>query len=84
MSREDDRIPVPTNGHRPPLALEAEATGAAAAARGAPLDEAVDPTIPVASRRGIAIDATPAQLAVGAGVIASLILLLLGARRRRD
>ncbi len=70
MSRADDRIPVPTNGHRPPSALEAE--------------DVVDPTIPVASRRGIAIDATPAQLAVGAGVIASLILLLVGARRRRD
>ncbi len=80
----DGRIPVPTNGHRTPLALEAEAAGAAAATGDGAPDDTVDPTIPVVSRRGIAIDASPAQLAVGAGVIASLILLLLGARRRRD
>lgn len=59
MSRGDDRIPVPTNGHRPPL----------------------DTAAP--DRPDLRIAVTPAQAAVGFGVIASLVLLLLGARRRR-
>jgi hypothetical protein len=78
MSRADDRIPVPTNGHRPPLE---EAAGAGALATpqvggGAPPDDS-------AARPDLRIAVTPAQAAVGFGVIASLILLLVGARRRR-
>ncbi len=71
MSRADDRIPVPTNGHRPPLAAQVDLD-----------DEPVDPSIPVASRRGVAIDATPAQLVVGFGAVVWLIVFLLGRRRR--
>ena len=73
MSRAEDRIRVPSNGHRPPLAPEPEAPTTST-------DEALPP---FAQRRGVAIDATPTQLAVGFGVIASLILLVLRARRRR-
>jgi len=59
VSRGDDRIPVPTNGHRPRFDAAA-----------------VD-------QPDLRIAVTPAQAAVGFGVIASLVLLLLGARRRR-
>lgn len=59
MSRGDDRIPVPTNGHRPP------------------------PDAAALDHPDLRIAVTPAQAAVGFGVIASLVLLLLGARRRR-
>jgi hypothetical protein len=71
MSRADDRIPVPTNGHRPPLAPDIDLD-----------DEPVDPSIPVVGRRGVAIDATPAQLAVVFGAIMWLIVFLRGRRRR--
>lgn len=80
MSPSEDRIPVPTNGHRPPLAVEPEAGQAHA-----PADDVVDPTIPVASRVGVAVNASPAQLAVGFGIITSVVALLVGRwwRRRR-
>jgi hypothetical protein len=77
MSRADDRIAVPTNGHRPPLAPEPSS---------APTDiEATPPGPPaIATRRGVAIEATPATLVVGFGVIAWLVVILVGARRRRS
>lgn len=71
MSRADDRIRVPSNGHQPPLAMGPGQAG----------DDV--PVTPAAERRGLASQATPTQLAVGFGIIASLILLALGARRRR-
>ena len=71
MSHADDRIPIPTNGHAPPLSEEPEA-----------LDD-TGPDTPSVERRGPAIAASPAQLAVGMGIVASLILLVVGARRRR-
>jgi hypothetical protein len=74
MSRAEDRIPVPTNGHRPPLAATSDAD---------PPDDAVDPTLPVESRFGVGLDASPAQLAVGFGVIVWVIVVLLGRSRRR-
>jgi hypothetical protein len=67
-----DRVAVPTNGHRPALqddALEAPSVEAddGASARPAP------------SVGGV----TPGQLIAGFGVIAALVLLLVGRRRSR-
>jgi len=82
MSRSDDRIAVPTNGHRPPSTPRPDD----------PHDDAVvDETNPSVRRRGVAIDATPTQLAVVAAIVASLVAalvgsavaLLVGATRRR-
>ncbi len=80
MSKTDDRIPVPTNGHRPPAtagrptAAPAPAPPPAAAAPSAHDDEAAgEPKMLF----------TPGQAAVGFGIIAGLILLVLGRRRGR-
>ena len=74
MSRAEDRIPVPTNGHRPPLDPDSTPY----------LDDGlVDPSIPVVSRRGVALDANPAQLAVAFGAVVWLILFVVGRRRGR-
>lgn len=72
MSRDPDRIPVGP-GRRTPTDVASSA--ADADARTADMD-ALDP---LDVRAGI----TPAQAAVGFGVLASLILLILGRRRRR-
>ncbi len=65
MSRAEDRIPVPTNGHRPSLAEAAESPGS--------------------SRDDVAFNASPAQLAVGFGIITWAVAFLVGWwwRRRR-
>jgi hypothetical protein len=76
MSRQEDRIPVPTNGHRPRLGTDAEDTGGEA-------DDVVDPAIPVESRLGVAINASPAQLAVGFGIITWAVVFLVGRWWRR-
>jgi hypothetical protein len=77
MSGADDRIAVPTNGHRPPLALEPKPE--------TPDAEDRTPRPPgVAIRRGVAIEANPAALVVGFGVVAWLVVILVGARRRRS
>jgi MYXO-CTERM domain-containing protein len=71
MSRSDDRITVQSNGHKPPLETP-------------PTDAASSPTASPPSRGpDLRIAVTPAQAAVGFGVVAWLILLLLGRRRRR-
>jgi hypothetical protein len=75
MSRADDRIAVPTNGHRPPLALEPD--------RPTDDDETRAAQPAAATRRGVAIQANPAAVAVGFGLVAWLIVILAGARRRR-
>jgi hypothetical protein len=67
MTRADDRIPVPTNGHKPPPPVDARPPGPDPGPAGPDLRIAV----------------TPAQAAVGFGIIASLILVVLGRRRRR-
>jgi hypothetical protein len=77
MSGSTDRITVPTNGHHAPLTdddLAAASATAAAPAEAAPID--------LISTPGPRIAVTPTQLAVGFGVIASLVLLLAGRRRR--
>ena len=87
MSEGRDRIPVATNGHRHPLHGEDQDEGV----RGTDSAPA-SPAPESAARRGRTPQVnpvvgppafTPTQIAVGFGVIASLILLLLGRRRRR-
>ncbi len=68
MNSDDERIPVPTNGQRPP-ATPPEATP----------PEATPPA--VASALGLAISFTPGQIAAGFGIIAALILVIAGRRR---
>jgi hypothetical protein len=78
MSRSGDRVSVPTNGHHPPTAA---AIGTSAPA--APVDPEV-PAVgvdPGPSRPDIRISVTPGQAIVGFGILASLVLLLLGRRR---
>lgn len=68
MNSDDERIPVPTNGHRPP-ATPPDATPP-------------DATPPAdASAVGLAIAFTPGQIAAGFGIIAGLILFIAGRRR---
>ena len=82
MSRADDRIPVPGNGHGPPI----DAPDPAAATAPAP-DPSSRPTAPDAAaplvRPETTIVFTPGQLAVGFGIVASIILFVVGRRRRR-
>ena len=72
MSQDTERIPIPSNGTgpMPPIA----------------------PTVPATDRRGATatvvprdqtVGFTPNQLAAGFGIVAGLLLLLVGARRRR-
>jgi hypothetical protein len=95
---ETDRIAVPTNGHKPhavaavvepdapatppaaaddaaDAASKTTAAGAGGAGRADPAAKATSPELTIA--------VTPAQLAVGFGVIAGIILLLVGRRRGR-
>lgn len=69
MSDSTDRIPVPTNGHRPPLAAETPTVR----------EEAVPTRGPSADDPRVAF--TPGQVAAGFGIIAALILLVAGRRR---
>jgi hypothetical protein len=71
MSDDTERIPVPTNGRGPhPAGLLEPAP--------APMPEAPDEP----PMREQAVPFTPNQLAVGFGIVAGLVLLLVGARRR--
>jgi hypothetical protein len=80
MSQDTERIPIPTNG-----------TGPKATAPIAPPPIA-PPTAATPDRRGATGDVvprdqtvafTPNQLAAGFGIVAGLLLLFVGARRRR-
>ena len=87
MSNESDRIPVPTNGHertRPSRRTpRAASRPRRRTARPPPDRDAVaDPATKVTSPE-LDVAVTPAQLAVGFGVVAGLVLLVLGGRRRR-
>ena len=81
MSPSDDPVAVPTNGHHPALQKDEGATPPGTE-RGA----GTPPT--VTSDRGPRANVpavSPGQLAAGFGIIAALILLILGRRRgRRD
>jgi hypothetical protein len=75
MSRDEDRIPVSTNGRHGPSDEADEADDADEAAPAAPAvtsEVAPDPRISL----------SPGQAAVGFGIVASLILLILRRRRR--
>ena len=77
MTRPTDRVDVPTNGHRPRLSDDrahelADATDLGASA---PFD--------VPEVRAQVPNITPTQAAVGFGIVAAIILFLLG-RRRAD
>jgi len=69
MSSSTDRIPVPTNGHRPPLSSDAVAAPTDPAPTGGP------------SADELRVAFTPGQVAAGFGIIAALILLVVGRRR---
>ena len=81
MSPSDDRVAVPTNGHHPAMPDD-EPTAALGTERGtgttptATTDRGPRASVPAVS---------PGQLAAGFGIIAALIVLILGRRRgRRD
>jgi hypothetical protein len=71
LSSGSDRIAVPTNGRGPhPVAPSAAAT----------TDPAADPATP--SARDLPLAMSPERLAVGLGIVASLIILVVGLARR--
>ena len=72
MSADSDRIAVPTNGRGPHTVTDT--TPASAAAPGAA-------GAPTAEEMSVAFSFK--QLAIGLGIVASLVLLLLGRTRRR-
>jgi len=79
VSPSGDRVAVPTNGHHPAMsegASDADPTAATDLGTGPPgvEERGARSTVPVVS---------PAQLAAGFGIIAALILLVLGRRRGR-
>ena len=79
MSPSDDRIKVPVNGHSTDLKVETGSAGATASAGTGPGGETVAGVEPESAR----LSASPTQLAVGFGAITGLIVLLIGAMRRR-
>jgi len=77
MSPDPDRIAVPTNGRGPhpvqgpPTAQEAPSGGPSGGSPGGPSD------------LEMSLAFSPKQVAVGFGILASLLLLLAGRARRR-
>ena len=85
MNPETDRVPVPTNGRGPhphaPTIPADDVPAGAVAGNGPAGPAATDGGAPPATEPIIAF--TPTQLAVGFGILASLIVLLVRSRRRR-
>jgi hypothetical protein len=80
MSLPEDRVAAPSNGHEPALSPDdARATTAEATDLGSGRPSLVLPAI-----RPTVPSVTPTQAVVGFGIIAALILLLLGRRRGRS
>jgi hypothetical protein len=80
MKPPEDRVAAPTNGHHPALRDGDVETDLA------DIPEATDlgrgtPTMAVPGLRPAIPSVTPTQAAVGFGIIAALILLVLGRRR---
>ncbi len=73
MSQDTDRIAVPTNGRRPK---------AVPTAGGRPTTP--EPAPPGTSDEELSVAFTPKQLAIGFGIIASLVLIVAGRMRRRS
>lgn len=71
MSEDTDRIPVPTNGRGPHPDAAPPPADESPGSAGKPLS------------RDQTVSFTPNQLAAGFGIIAGLLLLFVGARRRR-
>ncbi len=82
MNDSEDRIAVPTNGHRPPLSTEAPAAAALDPALTAPAATAPAPAGGLSTDE-LRVAFTPGQVAAGFGIIAALILLVVGRRRGR-
>jgi MYXO-CTERM domain-containing protein len=77
MSRVSDRIPVPSNGHHPPIDPERDAErDLAAASRPTPSPGEI-------AGADLRVAVSPGQLAVGFGVVAAVLLAVAGLRRRR-
>ena len=72
MSEETDRIAVPTNGKGPKAVPAAEGSATAR-----------DPAPGTSDEEGL-VAFTPAQFAIGFGILASLILIVAGRLRRRS
>ena len=72
MSGGSDRIAVPTNGRGPHPVAPSPAP--------ATTDPAADPTTPPA--RDLPLAMSPERLAVGLGIVASLVVLIVGLARR--
>jgi hypothetical protein len=74
LKRPEDRVAVPTNGHRPALSHDdgADLAETTDLGGGTPSLPTLRPTVP---------NVTPTQAAVGFGIIAAVILVLLGRRR---
>ena len=77
---ETDRIRVPTNGHHLPLEAVGDRSGSGDAPAGRAADAADDPL--GESGPDLRIAVTPGQLAAGFGILAGLVLLIAGSRRR--
>jgi hypothetical protein len=80
MTPPEDRVAAPTNGHHPALRDGDVATDLE------DLPEATDlgrgtPTMALPAQRPAIPSVTPTQAVVGFGIIAALILLVLGRRR---
>jgi hypothetical protein len=82
VSPSGDRVSIPTNGHHPPMAADAPAPAADSAPASSDM-----PTVGVdrsASLTDLRVAVTPGQAIVGFGILASLVLLVLGRRARAD
>lgn len=80
MTHETDRVAVPTNGRKPHQ--RPSATAAPAAPDGADPDDIDDADD--TSDAALSVAFSPKQLAIGFGILASLVLLAAGAARRRS
>ncbi len=84
MNREADRVAVPTNGRKPSTkGRKPRAVAKPSAPTEDAADVAADDPVAKATSPELTIAVTPAQLAVGFGVIAGIVLLVLGRRRGR-
>ena len=72
MSGESDRIAVPTNGRGPHPVAPSRAA--------APTDPASDPA--TRSTNNLPMAMSPERLAVGLGIVASVVILVVGLARR--
>ena len=79
MSVPEDRVAAPSNGHHPALSPDdaPSATDATDLGSGRP-------SLVLTTNRPAVPSVTPTQAVVGFGIIAALILLLLGRRRGRS